>query len=147
MAKKVTVSNLNKVYRSLGKKADSFVREVKDQLLISATNIESDATNLKPNMYGDIQIKREPLNDGLTQLVKAGSLANDKFAAYAEFGTGSYAAATTASYPPFIKALAMQYYVNGQGRLPAKPYLIPTYLANRKKFLENMRKLVKKYSA
>jgi hypothetical protein len=145
MAKKVTVTNLNKVYRSLGVKADNFVREVKDQLLISATNIENDATRDKP--YDGMYITRESTDNGLTQSVKAGFFGNDKLAAYAEFGTGSYAAATTSSYPPFIRNLAMQYYINGQGRLPAKPYLIPTYLSNRKKFLENVRKIVKKYSA
>ena len=74
MAKKVTVSNLNKVYRSLGKKADSFVREVKDQLLISATNIENDATRDKP--YDGMYITRESTDNGLTQAVKAGFLAS-----------------------------------------------------------------------
>ena len=146
MAKKVTVTNLNKVYRGLKTKGEAFARDVKAELLIRATQIEKDADSYKP--YDGITVKREPPQDnGFTQLVSARFGGNNKLAAYAEFGTGDYAAYFLSTNPQYIKDLARQYYVNGQGRLPSMPYITPAYIRERKKFLENVKKIVKRYSA
>ena len=145
MAKKVTVTNLNKVYRGLKTKGEAFTRDVKAELLIRATQIQKDADSYKP--YDGILIRRDKLDDGLTQLVSAGFSGNNKLAAYAEFGTGDYAAYFLSTNPQYIKDLARQYYVNGQGRLPSMPYITPSYIRERKKFLENVKKIVKRYSA
>lgn len=146
MAKKVTVTNLNKVYRGLKTKGEAFARDVKAELLIRATQIQKDADSYKP--YDGIIVKKEPPKDnGLTQTVSAGFFGNDKLAAYAEFGTGDYAAYFLGTNPQYIKDLARQYYVNGQGRLPSMPYITPSYIRERKKFLENVKKIVKRYSA
>lgn len=145
MAKKVTVSNLNKVYRGLKTKGDAFVRDVKAELLIRASTIVQDATPLIP--YDGISVDREPKDNGLTQYVVASHGTNAKLAAYAEFGTGDFAALYLSSTPQYIKDLARQYYINGQGRLPSRPYLTPSYIRERKKFIENVKKIVKRYSA
>lgn len=144
MAKKVTVTNLNKVYRGLKTKGEAFARDVKAELLIRATQIDKDATQYAPD---GIKIKRIPEDDGFTQLVSAAHNTNPKLAAYMEFGTGDYAAYFLSTNPQYIKDLARQYYVNGQGRLPSMPYITPSYIRERKKFLENVKKIVKRYSA
>ena len=144
MAKKVTVSNLNKVYRGLKTKGEAFARDVKAELLIRATQIELSANQYKPD---GITIKRIPEDNGFTQLVSAAHNTNPKLAAYMEFGTGDFAAYFLGTNPQYIKDLARQYYVNGQGRLPSMPYITPAYIRERKKFLENVKKIVKRYSA
>ena len=144
MAKKVTVTNLNKVYRGLKTKGEAFARDVKAELLIRATQIELSANQYKPD---GITIKRIPEDNGFTQLVSAAHNTNPKLAAYMEFGTGDYAAYFLGTNPQYIKDLARQYYVNGQGRLPSMPYITPAYIRERKKFLENVKKIVKRYSA
>lgn len=50
--------------------------------------------------------------------------------AYIEFGTGEYAAETLGPYPEDWKALAYDFYVNGKGKLPARPYMYPAYVKN-----------------
>jgi|APGre2960657404_1045060.scaffolds.fasta_scaffold03648_6 hypothetical protein len=144
MAKKVTVTNLNKVYRGLKTKGEAFARDVKAELLIRATQIELSANQYKPD---GITIKRIPEDNGFTQLVSAAHNTNPKLAAYMEFGTGDFAAYFLGTNPQYIKDLARQYYVNGQGRLPSMPYITPAYIRERKKFLENVKKIVKRYSA
>ena len=145
MAKKVTVTNLNKVYRGLKTKGEAFARDVKAELLIRSHNIANDAIAKAPD--GIVITGPISEDNNLTQLISAGFTANDKLAAYIEFGTGDYAAYFLSSNPQYIKDLARQYYVNGQGRLPSMPYITPAYIRERKKFLENVKKIVKRYSA
>ena len=52
------------------------------------------------------------------------------YAAYIEFGTGLFAAAYVPSLPPSLQEYAMTFFVNGKGRIPARPYLFPAIEAN-----------------
>ena len=52
------------------------------------------------------------------------------YAAYVEFGTGSFAATYVPSLPPAIQAYAMTFFKTGKGRLPAHPFLFPAYFKN-----------------
>ncbi len=53
--------------------------------------------------------------------------ASADYAAYVEFGTGRFAAKYVTRLPKEWKELAMSFYVNGKGRLPAHPYLYPAF--------------------
>jgi hypothetical protein len=59
----------------------------------------------------------------------------NEYAPYVEFGTG-----TKVKIPAGLEDYAMTFYVNGEGRLPASPFLFPAYFKNTKEFLERIRK-------
>lgn len=143
MAKRI--KGLATVTNALKKKGAAIEQGVKDQLLIAASNIEADANQNKPKTtQTPINIFKYPTDSGLTQIVEASSQSSVNLAAYFEFGTGSGYKAIEGSLEPDARELARQFYVNGQGRLPARPYLLPAYYKHRKIFLSNLRKLVKK---
>ena len=66
-------------------------------------------------------------------------------AAYIEFGTGAHV-----EVPNEWKGLAWQFYVNGKGTLPPKPYLYPAFSQGREQYQKQLEKaieaLTKKYS-
>ena len=65
------------------------------------------------------------------------------YAPYVEFGTGPFAKSYLASMPKEIKSYAMTFFVNGQGRTEAQPFLIPAYLKYRKQFFKDMKDIAK----
>lgn len=140
MAKRI--KGLATVTNALKKKGAAIEQGVKDQLLIAAKNITADAIRDRPST--EIEIFDKPSDSGLTQIIEASAGANVPLAAYLEFGTGSGYKAIEGSLEPSARELARQFYVNGKGRLPAQPYLLPAYYRHRKIFLSNIRKLVKK---
>jgi len=145
MAKNVYVKNLNKVTKGLEIKANALSKDIKKEVFIRAITIQNDAIRLKG--VDSIKVNKKEEDNGLTQLIQASSFANAPIAAYVNFGTGTFAAQYLAGLPSDIQELARQYYVNGQGRLPANPYLTNPYLRERKKFTENLKKIVKRYSS
>lgn len=140
MAKRI--KGLATVTNALKKKGAAIEQGVKDQLLLAASNIEADAYRDRPS--DKIEIFKDQSSSGLTQTIEASSFGNVPLAAYLEFGTGSGYKAIEGTLEPEARELARQFYVNGQGRLPARPYLLPAYYRHRKIFLSNLRKLVKK---
>lgn len=58
------------------------------------------------------------------------------YAAYVEFGTGQFAADYVTGLPAELQEYAMQFFVSGKGRLPARPFLFPAYF----KHLEILKK-------
>lgn len=53
-----------------------------------------------------------------------------KMGAYIEFGTGEYARSTVGLYDQEWRDMAYEFYVNGKGKLPARPYMYPAYVKN-----------------
>jgi HK97 gp10 family phage protein len=90
-------------------------------------NVEAMATEAK---------NRAPVEDGrLRNSISASKDAKFKYelvagvyyAPYIEFGTGKYAATYVQGIDPEWSKLALQFYVNGMGKIPAQPYLYPAY--------------------
>lgn len=67
--------------------------------------------------------------------------ASADYAAYVEFGTGPYAAKYVSILPKQWQELAMTFYVNGKGRLPAHPYLYPSFNKAKDKLIEDLNKI------
>lgn len=67
--------------------------------------------------------------------------ASADYAAYVEFGTGRFAAAYVPQLPPEWQALALTFYVNGKGRLPAHPFLYPAFNKAKDKLLEDIKNI------
>src|ERR1043165_8839241 len=59
------------------------------------------------------------------------------YAAYVEFGTGVFAAAYVPSLPAPLQEYAKTFFVNGKGRVPARPFLIPAIEANVPLLIDN----------
>lgn len=66
------------------------------------------------------------------------------YAAYIEFGTGDYAAAYLTSQPGEIKEYAMQFYVNGKGTMPARPFFFPAVYKNYNELVKKLISILNK---
>ena len=117
------------------------------QQLIFKTNIE--ATRDAPSF---VSIGNEFENKGLTgrvgvlgkQTVPKNQSDPANLAAYVEFGTGLSASQILAPYPQWVKDIAYEYYVNGEGTLIGKPYLFNNFMKNIETFERDLNALLEK---
>ena len=65
------------------------------------------------------------------------------YAAYVEFGTGVFAAAYVPTLPPELQEYAKRFFINGKGRIPAKPFLFPALEVNKKILIDNLKAVLK----
>ena len=65
-------------------------------------------------------------------------------AVYFEFGTGLSASQILAPYPQWVKDIAYEYYVSGNGTLIGKPYLFNNFLKNIETFERDLNALLEK---
>ena len=90
-----------------------------------------------------INIDKEFTNKGLTGEVGVmGEMEDNRLAAYLEFGTGLSARDILAPYPQWIKDIAYEFWVTGQGTLKGKPYLYNNFLVIAEKFKKELKELV-----
>ena len=90
-----------------------------------------------------VTIDKEFTNKGLTGEVGVmGEMEGNHIAAYIEFGTGLSAREILAPYPQWVKDIAYEFYVSGQGKLKGKPYLYNNFLAIAEKFKRDLKELV-----
>lgn len=66
------------------------------------------------------------------------------YAPYIEFGTGKYAATYVKTIDPEWTKLALEFYVNGNGRIPAQPFLYPSYKRILPILIKDIEKIVTK---
>ena len=117
------------------------------QQLIFKTNEE--ATRDAPSF---VSISNEFEDKGLTAkvgVIGKQSVAKNQsdpanMAAYFEFGTGLSAAQILAPYPQWVKDIAYEYYVSGEGTLIGKPYLFNNFLKNIETFERDLNALLEK---
>lgn len=140
--------------RALSKLTTKFVRienAVQDEIQRTGQAIQRDANQLASavgffDTYGNWvelngKVKGEGLNngDGYRIWVDAG-----KMGAYIEFGTGEFAKSTLAAYNEEWRALAYNFFVNGEGKLPARPYMYPSWVKNTTGLLDRLRNRMKR---
>ena len=90
-----------------------------------------------------VNIDKKFTNKGLTGEVGVmGEMEGNHIAAYIEFGTGLSAREILAPYPQWIKDIAHEFYVTGQGKLKGKPYLYNNFLVIAEKFKRDLKELV-----
>ena len=89
-----------------------------------------------------VNIDKKFTNKGLTGEVGVmGEMEGNHIAAYIEFGTGLSAREILAPYPQWIKDIAYEFYVSGQGKLKGKPYLYNNFLVIAEKFKRDLKEL------
>lgn len=86
-----------------------------------ANNIALTAIALAPEDTSMLVESIDVVQEGDSSVVEV----NAPYAAYVEFGTGSFAAEYVASLPPEWQAEARRFFVNGKGRGMAHPYFYP----------------------
>ena len=90
-----------------------------------------------------VNIDKKFTDKGLTGEVGVmGEMEGNHIAAYIEFGTGLSAREILAPYPQWIKDIAHEFYVSGQGKLKGKPYLYNNFLVIAEKFKRDLKELV-----
>lgn len=79
--------------------------------------------------------------DAISATMHAGNVSGDDIAAYLEFGTGRFAKAYLAGHSSAVQKFAYTFYVNGKGRLPAHPYLLPSFFEEGERLREKLKGL------
>lgn len=134
------IQGLDKLQAKLKDLPKEVEDEIKLAVLDSATQIELDAIREAPIGIKQL-IDKSSYNNGFA--AEVGVVGSNLIPIYIEFGTGSSAAQYVPTLPPEIQAVARQYYINGQGTLKKQPYLIPAFLKEAPKFIEELKKILK----
>ena len=129
---------INTTSVNLDKYRKDQIRKMRELVVDTVTDIEVEATRKAPQF---VAVKSEFRDNDMTGEV--GVWGENNLAAYFEFGTGLSAREILAPYPQWIKDIAWEFYINGQGTLQGKPYLYPAVLRYGNEFYKKMAKLVK----
>jgi hypothetical protein len=134
------LNQLKKRIENLSKAIDDGTVMLLDKALL---NINGDAVTTAQGISNQLQLryKKETKYRGI---IEASFTADNRIAAYINFGTGGFALQYLSDKDAGIKELAQQFYKNGQGRMPARPFLTDPFIKHRKIFIEDMKKLLKK---
>lgn len=146
----MAITGLDKAISMLTTKFVRIQNAVQDEIIRTGEAIKSDAASNAASigffdsngnfveLNGKIQGTTFNSGNGYRIWVDAGAMG-----AYIEFGTGEYAAATVGNYDQEWRKLAYSFYVNGQGRLPARPYLYPAFIKNTTGLIDRLRTKIK----
>ena len=121
--------------KSFGKDTEEIVKE---ELQVTIDDIYNEALQRAPaDMGGGVGIRGSAFKqvNGLDGEVGF----RNRYAAYVEFGTG-----TKVQIPKGLEDYAMEFYVNGKGRLPARPFLFPAWFRESAEFLKRIREAMEK---
>jgi len=133
----INMEGLDKTLAKLDVKKLS--QDIESELHAFGMNVMQDAiSNVSKTKFIELMqaIKQEPLPMAVKVVVLK------SYAAYVEFGTGRFAALYVPSIEPEWQAYARTFYINGQGRLPASPYLYPAFEKNRIQLIKNLKRLL-----
>lgn len=140
----IKIKGLDKLAKDLRKFGADGEKALKLNIELAATNIERGAiARLKPELnFIRQRIDKRIEDGGFTAKVGVQGTEENPVPLYHEVGTGLFASQLLngGQYDDEIRALARLYYINGEGTLPASPYLFPAYFEERPKILEELRK-------
>jgi len=133
----INMEGLDKTLAKLDVKKLS--QDIEGELHAFGMNVMQDAiSNVSKTKFIELMqaIKQEPLPMAVKVVVLK------SYAAYVEFGTGRFAALYVPSIEPEWQAYARTFYINGQGRLPASPYLYPAFEKNKIELIKRLKTLL-----
>jgi hypothetical protein len=131
------IKGLDTALAALEKKFNAYERAVYKVIEETGVGIKTDAASNAAGigffdnngnwvqLNGDVKGNVFDSGKGYRIWVDAG-----KIGAYIEFGTGEYAKWTIGLYDQEWRDMAYEFYVNGKGKLPARPYMYPAYIKN-----------------
>ena len=134
----------NDLSKQLAKYKTDKLQEVKFTVIDFAKDVEISATRDAPFFISLNTTATEGMQ-GYEMEVKAIANGDDAspLPAYFEFGTGLSAVQILAPYPQWVKDVAMDFYVDGSGKLKGQPYLFSNLLRLEPEFIRKMRTLLK----
>ena len=103
-----------------------FIDSVYDKAMLAAPTDLAGGVGIRGSGYKDVR--------GLEGEVGF----TNKYAAYQEFGTGS-----KVKIPIGLEKYAMTFFVNGEGRLPASPFLFPAFFYEAGEFSKRLSNILK----
>ena len=131
---------INTTSKNLSTYKTKMFRDVVQLVENAITEVQILATRDAPKF---VNIDKKFTNKGLTGEVGVmGEMEGNHIAAYIEFGTGLSAREILAPYPQWVKDIAYEFYVSGQGKLKGKPYLYNNFLVIAEKFKRDLKELV-----
>jgi len=140
----VKVKGLAKALRDIDRKSESIQNAVIEVLADTASAIDFDAkTNAPYELGGQVlgvkgKIRAVPISKFN---YKVEIRDPQDFDAYAEFGTGQNASQILngPGYTVEMRAIAREFYKNGQGTLIGQPFLFPAWIKHTANILEELR--------
>ena len=122
----------NKI-KNFGKDSEEIVKE---ELTVSLDQIYNQALRDAPaDMGGGGGIRGSAYKDQRGLEGEVGF--KNQYAPYVEFGTG-----TEVQIPLGLEDYAMTFYVNGKGRLPARPFLFPAWFKEQREFMKRIKEAI-----
>lgn len=139
----IKLTGLDEVLKKLGVK--NLEKEITQTLMAFGRDVERDAKN-NLSLHGTVDFGFLSNSIGSESLapLSVRIFAHKDYAAFVEFGTGPFAAEYVPSLEPEWQALAKLFYVNGNGRMPAQPYLHPAFEKNLPVLMEDLKDLLNK---
>jgi HK97 gp10 family phage protein len=139
MKKRPKIKGLEKLKQALKKVNSKASIDTKFEVARGLSQIELSAKTIVPVDLGKLKqsIKTEIEPSGFRGKVNA----TEDYAPYIEFGTGQFV-----KVPDGFEKMAMEFYVNGQGRTRPRPFLIPSWAKELPVFKRNLEKIVKNLS-
>lgn len=110
------------------KELKSTVSDIEEKVDFAiGVNVEAMASEAKNRVPVDMGRLRSSISSSKQAKYQYELVAGVFYAPYVEFGTGKYAASYVKSIDPEWSKLALQFFVNGQGRMPERPFLYPSF--------------------
>jgi HK97 gp10 family phage protein len=138
----VEMKGLDNLINKTRKFKESVQEEVDLELTASAMAMDATAKKLAPADKGGGSGIRGRMFVDTTQFLSKKVGNTSEYAAYQEFGTGVHAAEYVATLPPDWQEYAKGFYVNGEGRTPAHPFLFPAFEEERPKLIKRIKKIL-----
>ena len=121
--------------KNFGKDSEEIVKE---ELTVSLDQIYNQALRDAPaDMGGGGGIRGSAYKDQRGLDGEVGF--KNQYAPYVEFGTG-----TEVQIPLGLEDYAMTFYVNGKGRLPARPFLFPAWFKEQREFMKRIKEAMER---
>lgn len=138
----MSLIGLDSVLKKFGQLPQRVTTLTKAAVSRNTNQIYAESISRVPKNLNNLASSGEKTVTDFTGTVSYGGGGVD-YAAYVEFGTGLFASQYLSGMPKEIKTYAFTFYVNGKGRMPAQPFLIPAYLKYRKQFFKDMKDIAK----
>jgi HK97 gp10 family phage protein len=139
----VEMVGLDALVKRVEKMGKAIQEEVDLELTASAMAMDATAKKLAPADKGGGSGIRGRMFVDTTMFLSKRVGNTSEYAAYQEFGTGFHAADYVTTLPEDWQEYAKSFFVNGEGRVPAHPYLYPAFEQERPQLIKRITNILK----
>lgn len=139
----VEMAGLDALIKRTEKLGKVIQEEVDLELTASVMTMDATAKRLAPADKGGGSGIRGRMFVDTTMFLSKRLGNSSEYAAYQEFGTGFHAADYVTTLPEDWQEYAKSFFVNGQGRIPAHPFLYPAFEQERPRLIKRITGILK----